>query len=401
VSDATIEAGPRLRGADLFAKATFAAGVFVVVFVVGFLATTHLPYDALGYLVGRDFLNTWMGARAALDGSIIPLFNFHTYQAIIHHTFGPLPPEYNWSYPPHILLFIWPLGYLPYLAGLAVWSVAGFAIYLVVASTEDRSRTALLFLAVSPAVGINLVTGQNGFFTAALLILAVRHVDRKPILVGLCLGILTLKPQLGLLFPLALALSGRWRCLASAALTALALAGATTVLFGPEVWTGYLREVVPFQTAVMYTVQGLPLGLMPTAFMNARLWGAGPDVAWLVQTPFTLLAAVAVVWAFAKRRDPQLSMAVLITAGFIATPYIAVHDMVVFGWLIAVLRPRLCGIWDARLALAVWTLPVTTILFGLCHLPVSAPILAAFLLRLVWLLRNDASQAVRYEPATA
>jgi alpha-1,2-mannosyltransferase len=395
VSDATIEAGPRLRGADLFAKATFAGAVFLAVFVVGYLACTNPPRDALGYLIGRDFVNTWMGARAALSGDVGRLSDFHFYLQVLHQTFGALP-AHNWSYPPHILLFVWPLGFLPYLPACALWSAIGLALYLAVAAREDRSPLNLLFLAVAPAVAMNLFAGQNGFFTATLLILAVRHMDRKPIVAGICLGLLTIKPQLAILFPFALLLSGRIRCFTSAALTTSLLIALSGAVFGTGVWIDYLRLAIPFQNEVMNYGTGIFIPMMPTAFMNARLWDASPVVAWLVQAPFSLLAIAAVVWTFGRRRDPALSFAVLITAGFVVTPYIFDYDMVVFGWLIAVLRPRLSGIWDARLALAVWTLPVTTILFGLCHLPVSAPILAAFLLRLVWLLRNDASQAVRY-----
>ena len=386
-----------LAGGDLYVKVTFAAAVFFAVFAVGYLALTSPPRDALGYLIGRDFVNTWMGARAALSGHVARLCDFPVYLQDMQRIFCRLP-EHNWSYPPHILLFIWPLAFLPYLPACALWSAVGLALYLVVAAGKNRSPKTLVFLAVAPAVAINLFAGQNGFFTAALLILAVREVDRRPMVAGICLGLLTIKPQLGLLFPLALLLSGRTRCFVWAAATALVLIALTIAIFGTGVWLDYLRLAVPFQRDVMNYGTGILVPMMPSAFMNARLWGATPVIAWIVQAPFSLLAIAAVVWTFSSRRDPMLSFAVLITAGFVVTPYVFGYDMVVFGWLIAMLRPRLSGVWDARLALAVWTLPVTTIVFGICRLPLSAAILAAFLLRLVWLLRNDAIRAAPCKP---
>ena len=53
---------------DIYKKMAVAATVFAVIFEAGYLATSAAPYDGLGYLIGRDFVNTWMGARSALAG---------------------------------------------------------------------------------------------------------------------------------------------------------------------------------------------------------------------------------------------------------------------------------------------------------------------------------------------
>jgi hypothetical protein len=54
---------------------------------------------------------------------------------------------------------------------------------------------------------------------------------------------------------------------------------------------------------------------------------------------------------------------------------------------------------DHRLALAVWTLPVSTILLGLAHVPVSSLVLMAFAGRLIWRMAQDARE--RAAPAIA
>ena len=51
---------------DIYKKMTVAATVFAVIFEAGYLLTSAPPYDGLGYLIGRDFVNTWMGANSAL-----------------------------------------------------------------------------------------------------------------------------------------------------------------------------------------------------------------------------------------------------------------------------------------------------------------------------------------------
>ena len=76
--------------------------------------------------------------------------------------------EHFWSYPPHLLLFIWPFGLVALSAGLyrlvrrrdRALSVGLFAGVV--------ARRYWLFLAVAPGVAVYVFFGQNGFLTAAL-----------------------------------------------------------------------------------------------------------------------------------------------------------------------------------------------------------------------------------------
>lgn len=386
---------PKSLDGDTYAKATVGAAVFFSVFYVGYLVGTHPPYDAFGDLIGRDFVNAWLGSHAVLTGAVGQLFDATSYSSLLHGIF-PRLANHNWSYPPDILLFIWPLALVRYLTAYVLWCVVGFAIYLAVAGRHAARARDMAFLAVCPAVVLNLFAGQNGFFTAALLIVGLSLLDRRPLLAGVCIGLLTIKPQLGLLIPIALILARRWRVMASATATVAMLFALTSAIFGLSVWTEYFTLAVPFQRQVMdYGSELMPM-MMPTAFMNLRLLGLDHEIALYAQVPFTLAAIAAVVWTFCKRRDPLLSLSVLITAGFVATPYVFNYDMVVFGWLIWKLQERMSSPGDARLALLVWTLPVTTMLFGIAHLPGSALVLPAFLARLVWMLKQE-----EWEAATA
>lgn len=372
---------------------TVLAGVCLVGFLGNYLLQVETPRDHNGYIVGRDFVNTWMGARAVLAGRVTDLFHINVHMQQLLAAFGPMPPH-NWSYPPTLLLFIWPVGFLPYLAACAAWSVAGFAAYLGASMRFDRSLRTLAFVAVAPAVGIDVFSGQTGFFTAALMILACRDLDERPIRAGVFLGAMICKPHLVVLFPLALALSGRWRTFCAAGATAILLVAAAAVAFGADVWTDYFRLVMPVQRGVLNTGTGF-LSMMPTGFMNARMLGAPVPVAWSIQIPFTLLAVAAVVWTFRVRRDPLLSYAVLLTASVVVTPYSFNYDMVVFGWLTAMLWSRFGGTWDRVLLLAVWALPVTMLPLGDQHLPVSAPLMAVFLIRLLSMLRGSEAAAAQ------
>jgi hypothetical protein len=359
-----------------------AMGVYAAVY----LFHSHPPRDPFGYVLGRDFVNTWMGAKTVLAGGAHDVLQVDHHIRRLVDALGPMPPH-NWSYPPVLFLFVWPLGFLTYMPALAAWSAVGLAAYLGAAATFGKSAKYLLFAAAVPAIAITLYSGQTGFFTAAILILVFRFLDERPLAAGAILGLMLFKPHLAILFPLALAVSGRWRAFAAAAISAAALIALTALVFGASIWSEYFRLVVPVQRGVLYYGTGF-LSMMPTAFMHARLLGASSAIAWAVQVPFTLLALGAVVFTFARRRDPVLSAGVLLTAGLIATPYAFAYDMVTFGWLAALLWPRLDNIWDRLLLIAVWSLPATMIALGDADLPLAAPILAIFLIRLTFLARR-------------
>jgi hypothetical protein len=67
-----------------------------------------------------------------------------------------------------------------------------------------------------------------------MLIGIFAFLDRRPLLAGLLVGLLTIKPQLGVLIPVLLIASGRWRVFTVATVTALALAAAAVMLFGMQ-----------------------------------------------------------------------------------------------------------------------------------------------------------------------
>ena len=301
--------------------------------------------------------------------------------------------RYVWSYPPHILLLVWPLGLLPYFPAFILWTLLGFAVFLYAAHCAGVERQHLVFIAVAPAVAMNVFIGQNGFFLGALLIFGLSNLGRRPVLSGVLFGILTIKPQLGLLLPLVLAVTGHWRTIVAAAVTTVVLVGTTAWLYGPDVWTGYFAQVVPQQRFLQEYGDGLLLLQVPSAFFAGRLIGLPLGLAWAAQAAVAGVTAVAVVWTFWRRRDPVLSMALLIVAIFLFSPYTLNYDLVILGWVLALLRQREDNeLIDHYLIVAMWTLPATMILAGLIYLPLAVLLLAGFAARLIWRLMQDEAE---------
>jgi alpha-1,2-mannosyltransferase len=394
---------------DAYARLTFAGGVFFLVVALLYFCSAQTfslirpPIDAFGFAVGRDFVNSWMGARSAFSGGPAAWFDLPTYNAAIKELIGrPNSPLYYWSYPPHIVLFTWPLGLLGYLPAYVVWCVAGLTFYLLAAWAGGVDRKYMLFLAVSPAAAVNVLGGQNGFFTAALLIGGLANLDRRPILSGLLFGILTVKPQFGMLLPVLLVLTGRWRVIAAAVATTIALVAATAFWFGPDIWLDFFRKVMPQQNQLIADAGAGGWPMVLSAFVNARLIGLPSLAAWAIQGVVSAGAVVMVVWTFWRPRDPVLSLAIFITATFLFSPWMLNYDMMIFSWVIARLRQRPDNAAaDDALAIAVWILPAAMLLFGALHVPIAMIVLPAFAGRLVWRLTRERAPAAALEFAAA
>jgi Glycosyltransferase family 87 len=87
---------------------------------------------------------------------------------------------------------------------------------------------------------------------------------------GVLIGLLTVKPQLGILFPVALIVSKRWEVLFVAAATALALLAASVAIGGIAGWQDYVTKALPLQREVLQDAAGTAMPFQPSIFMNIR-----------------------------------------------------------------------------------------------------------------------------------
>jgi hypothetical protein len=299
--------------------------------------------DVTGHPIGRDFINAWAAPRLAFSGRLATLFDLDGYADAIGVLFGTPLPFHNWSYPPYALLLFWPLGQLPYFWALALWTLGLFAAFAGVALSQvERGRRVfgLVALALAPACLMNAVGGQNGFLTAALLLGGVLALDRRPVLAGILFGLVTVKPQLGLVLPFALVALGAWRTVAAAALTAFALIAASVLAFGLEPWREYLEATSAYQLALLEKWRGFYTLMMPSVFAGVRGLGLSSAAAWAVQAAVALAVAAATAWVVRRTADPRRRAFVIAAAVPLVTPYAFNYDLTA---LAAVLVWKLCG----------------------------------------------------------
>ncbi|MGH6673756.1 MAG: glycosyltransferase family 87 protein [Xanthobacteraceae bacterium] len=392
---------------EVYAKLTVAAAVFMVMLEISYLVIAGLPpiskpwIDGTNFVLGRDFLNTWMGGRSAFFGGPAPWFDFHAYNAVLRQMLGGPYQTHYWSYPPHLMLFIWPFGLMPYLPAYIAWCVIGIALYLLACSTAIP-RNRLLFAAVAPGVAVCIFFGQNGFYTSALLIGGLMCLDRRPVLAGILFGILTIKPQIGLLLPVVLLLERRWVTIAVAVATTAVLVAATSMIYGWNIWVEFWDKVIPQQQWLTVHGKGMLFTLVSSVFYGGRLMFLPLKVDWALQGVASAFAFGAIVWTYWKRRDPALSLALLVTATFLFTPYILNYDMVMFGFVVACLRDRPDNTkLDHQLLVAMWSLPVSMMLSALVFFPLAPVVLIAFAVRLLRRMAQDERREKQTSPLLA
>lgn len=304
-------------------------------------ATANGLNDFQGRPLGTDFSNIYVAGSYIIEGRPDAPFDPRLQHARAQQMFGDATPLYGWHYPPFFHFIAAPLAMLPYLLALFVWQAATLALYLLAVlaitraysppgalrapSSPFRGRMTILLALAFPAVFVNLGHGHNGFLTAALIGFALLWLDRRPVVAGILFGLLAYKPQFGLMVPLVLLATGRWRTMIAAGATVAALTLAVTLVFGIETWRAFFASA-PFTRAVLE--QGGPgWHLIQSVFSFVRMWGGPVPLAYAVQGALTLTLAAALVWLWRSQTDFALKAAALCLAALLATPYSLDYDM--------------------------------------------------------------------------
>ncbi len=241
--------------------------------------------------------------------------------------FNPFP------YPPAFLLMVWPLGLMPFGLGFVMWT--GVTLALFIWACGGRPLALVL-----PVTTLGIISGQSGFLAGALLLGGFRTLSR-PWLAGALLGLLTYKPQLGVLVPVALLALGAWRVIAAACVTALAVAGMATAAFGTAIWAAWLTALPAY--AQFFAAKSIRFELMPTVTAGLSMLRV-PGMPYWQLAAFTLLAAC--VWRAYRAGPTPRALLVLTSATVLATPHAFVYD-----------TPMVAGaalLWAASLRAMTW-----------------------------------------------
>ncbi len=331
--DAYWLSGARVRGyLILFALANIVTLTFLI-------ATSSNGVDRNGFLLGSDFLSFWTVGQMLQTGGAVYDAAAHT---AMQRTYFAQGDGYTaFFYPPLFLLFCWPLGFLPYFPALGLWLLTtgaayGGAVHLWLRRMKLR-QPVLLLLAAFPPVVISITHGQTSFLLAALLGLGVLLVPARPVLAGVCFGLATIKPQFGLLVPLVLLLTGEWRVIMSAALTAITLGLVSTFAFGTDIWFEWYEVSGSARAALEQGI--VPYAKMQSALAATLLFAAAPLwLAWMLQIAVGLCVVTIVAFASWRQRFDIPLGVLMLTGAPLITPFVLDYDMTLLAfpliWLV-------------------------------------------------------------------
>ncbi len=322
--------GERLR--------TWSLVVLLCYLVIGTGYLYHLAMHHPGYQPpATDMLPFWSASSLALHGHGIDAYNLKALAAVefavspsIAATGGSILP---WLYPPTALLAVWPLALIPYPAAVVLFVLGSCALFSVTVRAIVRRPQAGWLALAFPGTALVVVMGQNALLTAALAGLGLVWLRRRPSVSGLCFGLLCMKPQLAVLFPLALLCSRSWRALASFTLTVAATFVLARLAFGAGAYGAFLHAN---STAVGYVAStNAWQARIPTLFELATMMHASSALCWAAQGLSIAAAALAVCMTWGRECPYALRAATLTCASLLVSPYLHDYDLAWYGIVIA------------------------------------------------------------------
>jgi hypothetical protein len=315
--------------------------------------------DPSGKPIGYDFITFWSAGHLTLEGHPEAAFDM---QAIVAAQRLAVPGNekiFLWHYPPMFQMVAAGLALMPYLLSYAVFMAASLVAYAAVLRRLIGANDAVVLLLAYPGVLVAALHGQNSLLSAALLGGAILAIEKRPALAGVLIGLLAYKPQLGLLFPAVLALTGRWVVFAWATATVAAFAAVSTLLLGTDLWRVFLVNTSVVRE-VMETGQ-LPWAKMPSAFIFLRMLGVGETVAYGAQVAVALTVAGIVGCVWLKTGPTRFAGATLVAGTLLLSPYTFDYEMALLAIPLATIAVDLAnrGASPARksLLLGLYVLP--------------------------------------------
>jgi hypothetical protein len=158
----------------------------------------------------------------------------------------------------------------------------------------------------------------------------------RPVLTGICLGLLSYKPQYGLLFPIALIAASQWTVFFTAAVTAAAMALVSWLAFGTESWQAFFHWMPMFSQAFL-TEGRATWGKMQSIFALVRFFGGTEQLAWIFQWIVSGTVAIVLALMWRSKLRYSLKAAALATGTLLITPYLFMYDMMVLAVPVALL----------------------------------------------------------------
>jgi hypothetical protein len=360
-----------------------ARGHAVILACISWLAAAVIVFgrpgdrDLVGHLKGADFVHFYTLGRIALDRQYPELFD----QQAQHELQAQLVPDSAGDlfvpiYPPQTALIFAPFAMFSYGIGALLFAATNVLLYaLIVRAAWLPARSVLsdATFVIAATAGFPpfwslVLHGQTTAFPLAGFCLGWIALERqRPFLAGLALGLITIKPQFGLVLAVVAVVCGEWWLVAGVVASVAAQMAVVWLVMGPAEIIDYLQMLrrLPEVSAML---EPRPYQLHSIRAITNLLPSRIGTPVWALASAATIVQTVR-VW---RRAHPvAVRFGVLVLATVLVSPHLTIYDATVLilpliwigGWLAASDRPDLAAtFWPATYWLVV-TLFIPTALF--------------------------------------
>ncbi len=278
-----------------------------------------------GQPFGHDFYCFWSAGRMALSGHGLDVWNPQIFQTILDRGLPGQTAIFPWNYPPAYLMVVTPFALLPLPFAFITFQITTFTLFASALVRLAADWRIAIFAAASGCAVINVSYGQNGFLFAGLFAWALWGLlNQRLVLSGIMIGLMTLKPHLGLLLPVALIAARQWRVVGVAALTTLCVQALGVFLFGLTSLTAFIAALHGMSSTV--EVGELGWAHMPTIYAGLRALSASDGVAQVAQVTALAGGVVYINHQWTKGVTPR-RVAVFGAIMAVCAPYLLVYDL--------------------------------------------------------------------------
>lgn len=302
-----------------------------------------------------DFVSFWAASQLSGPGA----YDVAAHRAV-QLSVVVMPGLLPFPYPPPFLLFLAPFGMVDYPSAIVAWVIVTGGIYFLAARRLEWFA--------HPGVIPSGLNGQTGMLTTGIFIGGFGLLATRPFLAGAILGCMMVKPQLAILFPIALIAGKEWRAIAGGVISSLALLAIALAAFGTGAYQGFLLMATQF--SVHLAAGSWPWEKLASTYAFARYFGLASQLAMIVHVVIALGATALVARAWSSGRPHKV--AILASATVLIPPYLLSYDCL----LLAV--PFMALIARPAIAIPLWILAALPVVafFGIYDGPNTLPLAA-------------------------
>ncbi|GGE41624.1 glycosyltransferase family 87 protein [Actibacterium pelagium] len=270
-----------------------------------------------------DFCVFWSAAKLAMDGQVMSVFS----QDLIAQ-FGTMESAgwAPWLHPAATLLALYPIGAMEMQIAWALFTGLSVLAMLIAARPFTAPHTPIwTSFALAPAVMPALIIGQFTMLWMAGLLAALWQLrEGRKVAAGVLIGLLTLKPTLGILIPVALLAAKEWKVIIFASATTIGINIVASLLFGFSYWPELLNTYAEHKDWLLVELSGLQQMGSPAALLASL--GVTSDTAVLLQGLLLPILALWVFWVWRQDIEFDRKAALLCAALPLSTPYLWHYD---------------------------------------------------------------------------